>query len=71
MTVMGCDEATLARMMRNRAEHPGDYWSNRIIDTMTRATDFDAREWGFDPVAWLADERAQMARQATGHRGCV
>lgn len=62
---MGCPDKTLARMMRNRAEHPdSDYWTDRIIDVMTRATEWDADRWGFTTDTWMAAERAEMGRRA-------
>ncbi len=68
---MGCHPDTLARMMRNRREHPdsADYWSNQIIDATTRATDWDAEHWGLDPHpvdgarAGTDLERVQMERR--------
>lgn len=64
---MSCDPKKLARMMRNRREHPGDYWTNQIIDATTRATERDALLWGFDP-RWMAAERAEMAKSTAPAR---
>lgn len=61
---MPCHPKALARMLRNRAEHPGDYWTDRIIDVTTRATEYDAEQWGLDPRLWMAAERAEMDRRA-------
>jgi hypothetical protein len=68
---VGCHPNTLARMMRNRREHPAsaDYWLDRIIDVTTRATEWDADQWGFDPTRWMAAERAEMERRIRSRSG--
>lgn len=65
---MGCDPKTFARFAENIRSHPGsaDYWLDQWIDATTRATDWDACQWGFDPSRWMADERAEMDRLARG-----
>lgn len=67
---VGCHARALARMMRNRAEHPGDFWTDKIIDATTRATEWDADQWGLDPTRWMATERAQMDQVARPSRKC-
>jgi hypothetical protein len=37
-----------------------DYWLDMYANELLRATEWDARQWGFDPDRWQADERAQL-----------
>lgn len=59
---MGCPPDVLARIAVNITQHPrsADYWLDRWLDLTTRATDWDAQAWGFDPVRWMCAERARM-----------
>lgn len=62
---MPCDPSALARIARNIREHPGsaDHWLDQWLDVTTRATEYDAALWGFDPTRWMAAERAEMERR--------
>lgn len=40
-----------------------DYWLDYWVDVSTRATDWDAAAWGFDPVTWMAAERFSLSRR--------
>lgn len=62
---MGCPLSTRARVARNIAEHPAmtDYWLDYWVDVSTRATDWDAAAWGFNPVTWMAAERFSLSRR--------
>lgn len=64
---MGCHPDALARYARNIREHPAsaDYWLDQWLDVTTRATEWDAVQWGFDPTRWMAEERALMRKRAT------
>lgn len=35
-----------------------------LWDVIGRATEWDADGWGFDPIVWMATERAEMNRRA-------
>ena len=61
---MPCDPSALARIARNIREHPAsaDHWLDQWLDVTTRATDWDAAQWGF-PARWMAAERAEMERR--------
>jgi hypothetical protein len=37
-----------------------DVLLDRYLDGMFRATEWDARQWGFDPWRWFAAERAAL-----------
>lgn len=65
---MGCHPKALARYAQNIRQHPGsaDYWLDQWIDATTRASEWDADQWGFDPVRWMAGERAELVRRAGG-----
>lgn len=64
---VGCDAKAIARMGRNIIDHPEatDYWLDRLFDALTRATEQDAAAWGFNPLGWMATERAALARNVT------
>ncbi|MFI6465696.1 hypothetical protein [Streptomyces sp. NPDC050538] len=44
-----------------------DQW----LDYRDRATEWDARRWGFDPDRWLEKERAELSRRSRFGRGDV
>lgn len=39
------------------------------LDYRDRATEWDARQWGFDPDRWFERERAELFRRARLHVG--
>ena len=59
---MGCHEKAKQRyyaMIRQDPEH-ADYWLDQLFDALTRATEWDADGWGFNPTTWMEKERALM-----------
>jgi hypothetical protein len=44
---------------------------DRWLDYRDRATEWDARRWGFDPDRWLEKERAELSRRSRFERGVV
>jgi hypothetical protein len=37
---------------------------DKLYECKYLATDWDARSWGFDPLAWMVSERSELARQS-------
>lgn len=70
---MGCDPDALARIAANiRADRRNaDTWLDAWLDLTTRATEWDAVQWKFDPSRWMRTERAQMEKriQALAEQG--
>lgn len=64
---MPCHPKALARYARHiRADRSSaDRWLDEWIDVTTRATEWDADQWGFNPDTWMAEERVEMDRRAT------
>jgi hypothetical protein len=62
---MPCHPKALARLAANiaRDRANADYWLDQWIDATTRATEWDADQWGFNPDRWMAEERAEMDRR--------
>lgn len=66
---MGCPPETLARIAANIRAHPesADYWLDQWWDVTHRATEWDARGWGFEPT-WMSPERAALrGMRPAGH----
>jgi hypothetical protein len=47
-------------MIRRIPRHMVDVALDSYLDGMFRATDWDARQWGFDPFRWMGSERAAL-----------
>lgn len=65
---MPCHPKALARYAEaiTRCPADADRWLDEWIDATTRASEWDADQWGFDPTRWMADERAQLLARADG-----
>lgn len=57
-------EALAARLRQAKTVQDRDHWLDVWIDYQTRATEWDADQWGLDPDRWMSAERAQMDDRA-------
>lgn len=46
-----------------RAHQHLDWWLDQYADSLLRATEWDADQWGFDPDRWMEAERVELARR--------
>jgi hypothetical protein len=44
-----------------------DTWLDAYADSLLRATEWDAGQWGFNPDKWMAAERVQLASRGGCH----
>jgi hypothetical protein len=65
---MPCHPKALERYARMIRTNPtnADFWLDEWIDATTRATEWDADQWGFDPDRWMLAERLEMDQRASG-----
>lgn len=63
---MGCHPDALERISDQIRCDPthADHYLDQWISVTTRATEWDATFWGFDPDRWMAAERREMERRA-------
>lgn len=71
---MGCHPKALNRIRGNltRLVQAGasmahiDEQLDQMTDAVSRATEWDADFWGFDPTRWMAAERVELVNRADG-----
>lgn len=49
--------------IREASPDKRDFWLDQFADSLLRATEWDADQWGFDPDRWMAAERAEIERR--------
>jgi hypothetical protein len=61
---MGCHPRALKHLAAQIRRDPAntDQYLDQWFDVTTRATEWDADQWGLDPDRWMAKDRAQMER---------
>lgn len=52
----------------SRAHEHLDWWLDQYGDSLFRATEWDADQWGFDPDRWMEAERRELAERGGADR---
>lgn len=52
------------RLRRTKVPFVRDQLLDQWLDFRDRATEWDAKQWGFNPDKWMSKERAEMKKRA-------